>query len=30
MDWDDTHISNKLYSVIYAHLDVDPVKIVEE
>ena len=27
--WDHTHISNKLYSVIYAHLDVDPIKIVE-
>ena len=30
MDWEYTHISNKLYSVIYAHLDVDPVKIIEE
>jgi hypothetical protein len=30
MDWDYTHISNKLYSVLYAHLDVDPIKIVEE
>ena len=29
-DWEHTHISNKLYSVIYAHLDVDPIKIVEE
>ena len=30
MDWDYTHISNKLYSVLYAHLDVDPIKIVDE
>ena len=30
MDWDYTHISNKLYSVLNAHLDVDPIKIVEE
>ena len=30
LDWEYTHISNKLYSVIYAHLDVDPIKIVEE
>ena len=30
MDWDYTHISNKLYSVLYAHLDVDPIKTVEE
>ena len=30
MDWDYTHISNALYSVLYAHLDVDPIKIVEE
>ena len=30
LDWEYTHISNKLYSVIYAHLDADPIKIVEE
>ena len=30
LDWEYTHISNKLYSVLYAHLDVDPIKIVEE
>ena len=30
MDWDYAHISNKFYSVIYAHLDADPIKIVEE
>ena len=30
MDWHYTHISNKLYRVLYAHLDVDPIKIVEE
>ena len=30
MDRDYTHISNKLYSVICAHLDVDQIKIVEE
>ena len=30
MHLDYTHISNKLYSVIYALLDVDPIKIVEE
>ena len=30
MDWDYTHISNKLYSILYAHLDVDPIKIVDE
>ena len=30
MDWDYAHISNKLYSVISAHLDVGPTKIVEE
>ena len=29
MDWDYTHISN-LFSVLYAHLDVEPIKIVEE
>ena len=28
LDWEHTHISNKVYSVIYAHLDVDPIKIV--
>ena len=30
LEWEYTHISNKLHSVIYAHLDVDPIKIVEE
>ena len=30
LNWEYTHISNKLYSVIYAHLDADPIKIVEE
>ena len=30
MEWDDTHTSINVYSVLYAHLDVDPIKIVEE
>ena len=29
MDWRYTHTPNKLYSVIYAHLNVDPIKIVD-
>ena len=30
LDWDYTHISNKLYSELHSHLDVDPIKIGEE
>ena len=30
LDWEYTHMSNNLYSVIYAHLHADPIKIVEE
>ena len=30
MDWDYTHISNKLYSILHLYCDVDPTKIIEE
>ena len=30
MDWDYTHVSNKLFMVIHGHCDVDPVKAINE